>query len=178
MKKLLSLVLCLSLLLGMTACSGSEPTTPTTEPTVPPTTTEPAPDAAELYAQAAEKIRSADAMLINYTLDKTMTIGQDTFLESEKVSLSLATAADGTVAEGIEAQAHQSCKNVGAVLQAAGSDFSKVIKTTCFLADMADFAQFNAVYESYFISKPARSCVAVKTLPKNVLCEIEAIAEK
>ena len=86
--------------------------------------------------------------------------------------------ADGTVAEGIEAQAHQSCKNVGAVLQAAGSDFSKVIKTTCFLADMADFAQFNSVYEGYFISKPARSCVAAKALPKGVLCEIEAIAEK
>ena len=80
-------------------------------------------------------------------------------------------------AEGIEAQAHQSCKNVGAVLEAGGADFSKVFKTTCFLADMADFAAFNAVYEQYFISKPARSCVAVKTLPKNVLCEIEAIAE-
>lgn len=86
--------------------------------------------------------------------------------------------ADGSVPAGIEAQAHRSCKNVGAVLAAAGSDFSKVIKTTCFLADMADFAQFNAVYETYFISKPARSCVAVKALPKGVLCEIEAIAEK
>ena len=86
--------------------------------------------------------------------------------------------ADGSVPEGIEAQAHQSCKNVGAVLQAAGSDFSRVIKTTCFLADMADFAQFNAIYEGYFISKPARSCVAVKALPKGVLCEVEAIAEK
>ena len=85
---------------------------------------------------------------------------------------------DGSVPEGIEAQAHQSCKNVGAVLQSAGSDYAKVIKTTCFLADMADFAQFNAVYESYFISKPARSCVAAKALPKGVLCEIEAIAEK
>ena len=86
--------------------------------------------------------------------------------------------ADGTIPEGIEAQAHQSCKNVGAVLQAAGSDFSKVVKTTCFLADMSDFAQFNAVYEGYFVSKPARSCVAAKALPKGVLCEIEAIAEK
>ena len=86
--------------------------------------------------------------------------------------------ADGSVPEGIEAQAHQSCKNVGAILEAAGVDFSKVFKTTCFLADMADFAAFNAVYEQYFVSKPARSCVAVKTLPKNVLCEIEAIAEK
>ncbi len=86
--------------------------------------------------------------------------------------------ADGSVAEGITAQAHQSCQNVGAVLAAAGTDFSKVFKTTCFLADMADFADFNAVYASYFLSKPARSCVAVKTLPKGVLCEIEAIAVK
>ena len=86
--------------------------------------------------------------------------------------------ADGSIPEGIEAQAHRSCQNVGAVLQAAGSGFDKVIKTTCFLADMADFAQFNAVYESYFVSKPARSCVASKALPKGVLCEIEAIALK
>lgn len=79
--------------------------------------------------------------------------------------------------QGISAQAEQSCKNVGAVLEAAGSDFEHVIKTTCFLADMADFAAFNAVYETYFVSKPARSCVAVKTLPAGALCEIEAIAE-
>lgn len=85
--------------------------------------------------------------------------------------------ATGAVPEGIAAQAEQSCKNVGAILEAAGSGFEKVFKTTCFLADMADFAAFNEVYAKYFISKPARSCVAVKTLPKNVLCEIEAIAE-
>lgn len=84
--------------------------------------------------------------------------------------------ATGAVPEGIEAQAHQSCKNVGAILEAAGADFSKVFKTTCFLADMGDFAAFNQVYAQYFVSKPARSCVAVKTLPKGVLCEIEAIA--
>ena len=77
----------------------------------------------------------------------------------------------------IAAQAEQSCKNVKAVIEAGGSDISKVFKTTCFLADMADFATFNSIYEKYFTSKPARSCVAVKTLPKNVLCEIEAIAE-
>ena len=76
----------------------------------------------------------------------------------------------------IEEQAEQSCKNVGAVLAAGGSGFNKVVKTTCFLADMGDFAAFNKVYEKYFISKPARSCVAVKTLPKGVLCEVEAIA--
>ena len=85
--------------------------------------------------------------------------------------------ATGNVPEGITAQAEQSCKNVGAILEAAGTGFEKVFKTTCFLADMADFAQFNEVYAKYFISKPARSCVAVKTLPKGVLCEIEAIAE-
>lgn len=83
---------------------------------------------------------------------------------------------NGEVPEGIEAQADQSCKNVGAILDAAGSSFDKVFKTTCFLADMGDFAIFNEVYARYFTSKPARSCVAVKTLPKGVLCEIEAAA--
>ena len=82
----------------------------------------------------------------------------------------------GEIPAGIEAQTHQSCQNLGAILAAAGTDFSKVVKTTCFLADMADFAQFNAVYAQYFTSKPARSCVAAKDLPKGVLCEIEAIA--
>lgn len=76
----------------------------------------------------------------------------------------------------IEEQAEQSCKNLAAVLEEAGTSFDKVIKTTCFLADMADFAAFNGVYAKYFTSKPARSCVAVKTLPKNALCEIELIA--
>ena len=85
--------------------------------------------------------------------------------------------ATGAIAEGIEAQAHQSCRNVAAVLAAAGSDISKVVKTTCFLSDMANFAAFNAVYADYFVSKPARSCCAVRELPKGVLCEIEAIAE-
>ena len=86
--------------------------------------------------------------------------------------------ATGEVPEGISAQAEQSCKNVGAILEAAGIGFEKVFKTTCFLADMGDFAAFNEVYAKYFVSKPARSCVAVKTLPKGVLCEIEAIAVK
>ena len=85
--------------------------------------------------------------------------------------------ATGHIPEGIAAQAEQSCRNVGAVLTAAGTDLTKVVKTTCFLADMADFAAFNEVYARFFVSKPARSCCAVKTLPKNVLCEIEAIAE-
>ena len=85
--------------------------------------------------------------------------------------------ADGTVPEGIAAQTEQSCKNVGAILEAAGSSLEQVFKTTCFLADIADFAAFNEVYAKYFTSKPARSCVAVKDLPKGVLCEIEAVAE-
>ncbi|OUQ37954.1 RidA family protein [Faecalibacterium sp. An122] len=84
----------------------------------------------------------------------------------------------GTVPEGIAAQAEQSCKNVAAILESAGSSLDKVFKTTCFLADMGDFAAFNEVYARYFTSKPARSCVAVKALPKGVLCEIEAIAVK
>jgi len=77
----------------------------------------------------------------------------------------------------IDTQAEQSCKNVAAILAAAGSDMTKVVKTTCFLADMADFTKFNEIYAKYFVSCPARSCVAAKALPKGVLCEIEAIAE-
>lgn len=82
----------------------------------------------------------------------------------------------GCMPDGIATQAEQSCKNVAALLEAAGTDFDHVIKTTCFLADMADFAAFNEVYARYFTSKPTRSCVAVKALPKNALCEIEATA--
>ena len=85
-------------------------------------------------------------------------------------------ATDAVEATDIEGQTKQVCQNLKAILEAAGSSFDKVIKTTCFLADMNDFAAFNEIYASYFTSKPARSCVAVKTLPKNVLCEIEAIA--
>ena len=85
--------------------------------------------------------------------------------------------ADGSiVGTTIEEQAHRVCQNLSAVLTAADSDLSKVLKTTCFLADMNDFAAFNSVYAQYFTGKPARSCVAVKTLPKNVLVEVECIA--
>ena len=80
------------------------------------------------------------------------------------------------VSADIEGQAEQCCKNLEEILSAAGTDFSKVIKTTCFLADIADFKKFNAVYAKYFVGKPARSCVAVKDLPLNALCEIEIIA--
>ena len=82
------------------------------------------------------------------------------------------------VGDKIEEQAEQAIQNLGEILKEAGSDFDKVVKTVCFLSDMGNFGAFNAVYEKYFTSKPARSCVAVKTLPKNVLCEVDAIAEK
>ena len=85
----------------------------------------------------------------------------------------------GTVtAQGIEEQTEQVCKNLEAVLNAAGASLGSAIKTVCFLQDMGDFAAFNAVYGKYFTNKPARSCVAVKTLPKNVLVEVEVIAER
>ncbi len=77
----------------------------------------------------------------------------------------------------IKEQTEQVMKNLGKLLSAAGSSYEKTIKTVCFLADMNDFAEFNEIYGSYFTGKPARSCVAVKTLPKNVLCEVEVIAE-
>ena len=86
--------------------------------------------------------------------------------------------ATGEIPEGIAAQTEQSCKNVAAIMEAAGVGMENVVKTTCFLADIADFVAFNEVYAKYFTSKPARSCVAVKDLPKGVLCEVEAIAAK
>lgn len=93
---------------------------------------------------------------------------------SGQIPINPATGAVETTT--IQDQATQVMKNLGAVLQAAGSSFEKAVKTTCFLADMNDFAAFNAVYAEYFTTKPARSCVAVKTLPKNVLVEVEVIA--
>lgn len=84
----------------------------------------------------------------------------------------------GEMPEGIEAQTDMSCRNVAAILEAAGTGMEKVVKTTCFLAEIADFAAFNKVYAEYFTSKPARSCFAVKDLPKGALCEIEVMAEK
>lgn len=84
----------------------------------------------------------------------------------------------GEIADGIQAQAKQCCQNVGAILAAAGCGYDNVIKTTCYLANMDDFSAFNEIYAGYFTSKPARSCVAVKELPKGVLCEVEAIAVK
>ena len=85
--------------------------------------------------------------------------------------------ATGVIPESVEAQAEQSCRNVIAVLDAAGVTADKVVKTTCFISDMNQFAAFNSVYEKFFVSKPARSCVEVARLPKDVFCEIEAVAE-
>ena len=96
------------------------------------------------------------------------------FYSAEQIPINPAT--DTIEAVTIEDQTEQGCKNLGAVLEAAGTSYDKVLKTTCFLADMADFAAFNEVYAKYFTSKPARSCVAVKTLPKTVKCEVELIA--
>ncbi|MFT3952835.1 MAG: RidA family protein [Oscillospiraceae bacterium] len=93
---------------------------------------------------------------------------------SGQIPLNPATGA--IEAQGIAAQTEQVCKNLGAVLAAAGTDFSAVVKTTCFLADMADFAAFNEVYARFFTGKPARSCVAVKDLPRAALVEIELVA--
>lgn len=95
---------------------------------------------------------------------------------SGQIAINPATGA--VEADTIEGQTEQICKNLSAVLEAAGSSLEKVVKTTCFLADMGDFAAFNAVYAKYFVTKPARSCVAVKQLPKNVLAEVEVIAEE
>ena len=93
---------------------------------------------------------------------------------SGQIALDPATGA--VVGDTIVEQTEQVMKNLGAILEEAGADYTKVVKTTCFLADMGDFAAFNEVYAKYFTEKPARSCVAVKTLPKNVLCEVEVIA--
>lgn len=94
---------------------------------------------------------------------------------SGQIALDPATGA--VVGTTIEEQTHQVMKNLGALLEAAGLTYTNVVKTTCFLADMGDFAAFNEIYAQYMTGKPARSCVAVKTLPKNVLCEVEVIAE-
>ncbi len=99
----------------------------------------------------------------------------DLLFTSGQVPLDPKTGA--VVGTTIEEQAEQVMKNLGALLEAAGSSYEKTVKTTCFLADMGDFAAFNEVYARYFTEKPARSCVAVKTLPKSVLCEVELIAE-
>ena len=119
-------------------------------------------------------IRTPDAPAAIGPYSQGMTVGSLVFT-SGQIPVDPATGAPA--GNTIDTQAEQSCKNVAAILAAAGSDMTKVVKTTCFLADMADFAKFNEIYAKYFVSCPARSCVAAKALPKGVLCEIEAIAE-
>ena len=105
---------------------------------------------------------------------QAVTVGNFVFTSGQ---IAINPASGAVEATTIEGQTEQVCKNLSAVLEAAGSSLEKVVKTVCFLADMNDFAAFNAVYATYFTGKPARSCVAVKTLPKNVLVEIDTIAE-
>ncbi len=122
----------------------------------------------ELKKVATEK---APAAIGPYS--QAMICGEMVFTSGQ---IAINPASGNVEATTIEEQAEQVMKNLGEVLAAAGSSFEKAVKTTCFLADMGDFAAFNAVYGKYFTTKPARSCVAVKTLPKNVLVEVEVIA--
>ena len=122
----------------------------------------------ELKKVATEK---APAAIGPYS--QAMICGEMVFTSGQ---IAINPASGNVEATTIEEQAEQVMKNLGEVLAAAGSSFEKAVKTTCFLADMGDFAAFNAVYGKYFTTKPARSCVAAKTLPKNVLVEVEVIA--
>lgn len=122
----------------------------------------------------AEKVYTKNAPDAIGPYSQAVKVGNIVFTSGQ---IAIDPASGAVEAEGIEAQTEQVCKNLCAVLEAAGTSIDKAVKTVCFLADMADFAAFNAVYGKYFTSKPARSCVAVKTLPKNVLVEVEVIAE-
>lgn len=121
-----------------------------------------------------EKVYTKNAPEAIGPYSQAMKVGNLVFT-SGQIAINPATGA--VEATDIEGQTEQVCKNLCAVLGEAGTSMEKVVKTTCFLADMADFAAFNEVYGKYFANKPARSCVAAKQLPKNVLCEIEVIAE-
>lgn len=122
----------------------------------------------------SEKIYTKNAPEAIGPYSQAVKVGNLVFT-SGQIAINPATGA--VEATTIEAQTEQVCKNLAAVLEAAGTSVEKAVKTTCFLADMADFAAFNEVYGKYFTEKPARSCVAVKTLPKNVLVEVDVIAE-
>ena len=110
---------------------------------------------------------------VTYCLEKETIPGTVHIFTSGQIG---ADPADGSMPATIEEQAELACRNVDAILKEAGSDLGLVLKTTCYLSDMSDFAAFNSVYAKYFVNKPARSCFAVKDLPKKALCEIEAIA--
>jgi len=121
-----------------------------------------------------EKIYTKNAPDAIGPYSQAMKVGNLVFTSGQ---IAINPATGNVEATDIIGQTEQVCKNLTNVIEAAGSSMDKVVKTVCFLADMGDFAAFNEVYGKYFTSKPARSCVAVKTLPKNVLCEVEAIAE-
>ena len=121
------------------------------------------------------KIHTENAPAAIGPYSQAISVG-DLIFTSGQIALDPKTGA--MVDGGVKEQADRVCKNLAAVLEAAGSSLDKVIKTTCFLSDMADFAEFNEVYAQYFTNKPARSCVAAKALPKGALVEIEVIAEK
>ena len=123
----------------------------------------------------ASKIQTAQAPAAIGPYSQGMVVGNLVFTSGQ---IALDPLTGNLVGDTITEQTHRVCQNLGAVLEAAGVSFENVVKTVCFLADMADFAAFNEVYGSYFTGKPARSCVAVKTLPKGALVEIEVIAEK
>ena len=121
-----------------------------------------------------EKIYTKNAPEAIGPYSQAMKLGGFVFTSGQ---IAINHASGAVEATTIEGQTEQVCKNLCAVLEAAGTSIDKVVKTTCFLSDMADFAAFNEVYGKYFVGKPARSCVAAKQLPKNVLCEVEVIAE-
>ena len=122
----------------------------------------------------AEKVYTKNAPDAIGPYSQAVKVGNLVFTSGQ---IAIDPASGAVEATDIQGQTEQVCKNLCAVLEAAGTSIDKVVKTTCFLADMADFAAFNEVYGKYFVSKPARSCVAAKQLPKSVLCEVEAIAE-
>ena len=122
-----------------------------------------------------EKIQTSEAPAAIGPYSQAICVG-DLVFTSGQIPLDPETGA--LVGDNITEQTHRACKNLGAVLKAAGSSFSGVVKTVCYLADMADFAAFNEVYATYFKGNPARSCVAVKSLPRGAMVEIEAIANK
>ena len=121
-----------------------------------------------------EKIYTKNAPEAIGPYSQAMKIGNLVFTSGQ---IAINPASGAVEATTIEGQTEQVCKNLCAVLEAAGTSIDKVVKTTCFLSDMSDFAAFNEVYGKYFVGKPARSCVAAKQLPKSVLCEVEVIAE-
>ncbi len=121
----------------------------------------------------AEKISTENAPAAIGPYSQAIKVGDFVFTSGQ---IPINPASGNVDAQGIEEQTEQVMKNLGAVLAAAGTSYEKAVKTTCFLADIADFAAFNEVYARYFTEKPARSCVAVKSLPKGVLVEVEVIA--